>query len=1068
VTPEEEKGWQNIKPSAQVISEHYAKAKPAILANCQARFGTGPEIYWRSLVPHFTGWYKVTEDHHFMLRYPAEDTWETEILPQLLNGNPALYWTAQYFVPELQYAESEIGEKQVIDPETGNEKTKYYAKTALGDRPTTFYHSFFIDIDRQHDTDIHDQKVMHYLQEAVKFTAQFFINHGVTSFGTAFSGGGCYVEFAHELGVIGDPTEERLAEIKRKFDETDLVKVNAIRLEIMQLGFDIIVGDIAAAFFEKYPEAVKYVKFDALNHKSKGLVKTIFSFHKRYPYVVMPFDDPLNPEINFGKVMPPLPDEVYARGVNWLEYRGDINAMGELLASRRDAAIERLTKKPEHPTVYKFKIPEKQLKNTEFPPCVKNLLGKKDFSTSGGASRGLAFLANYLRFAGFTPKRAYKIFIKKAKDWHAETSNIFECWYYPKDDKCFIPSCKTINLPGAATGYPYLQFGGYGVCVPNEYCEACRSPITYKRGKKAIAYKETVAAKYEATIPLEYGGDVLGELRIKKFGNKIAVSVWKEGRCIVEEKSRNRGFYRAALAQKEIYGALKVQLGDDYADFVTKIGDEVERNLQEWVKLESEEPKEEEKITTFYELEDGRYLEEIVKDDVDVPEFILYNPDSDTWEIVPEYTDGGLKILPRQLVEYEAESLYIPNGLEEYGTLSDLYKECVTWALEQFDPVENLDVFKLCVRVALTSWIIRERMMNYGEKFAPIITARGPSETGKKRFLTVFRYLMYRSWYALKTQKVPSIARSIAPWHATPILDEADVYDSTEKNEFVQFMNSRADGAPIPRYNIDGHVPEYMLSFGHTVLAERAPASDDGYESRKMVYESDATVNPKDYDLIPPREWVERGKSLMRKLLLFRLRHLKGEIPTNLTIDGVSSFRVREALLLIQSLAEEDPEFITDIKEIAKKLQERIVVERASSIDGLVLNIVYSWLDDDGATVNKTRDAKGNVGFYVAKEFQETEDGRAITKTVPLTLQTVKKGLGDVMEASEIARRWRGLGQTIRPRLKIGGKYRRGVVLISNKRRFLKEIPKYVVDPDLRAVDEKLGEQQTFGEEVDD
>lgn len=138
-----------------------------------------------------------------------------------------------------------------------------------------------------------------------------------------------------------------------------------------------------------------------------------------------------------------------------------------------------------------------------------------------------------------------------------------------------------------------------------------------------------------------------------------------------------------------------------------------------------------------------------------------------------------------------------------------------SFALEEFDPVENRELFELVIYLALTSWIASERMADLIEKFIPIISARGGSETGKKRFLTVMRWLAYRAIYALKTTKVPTLFRYLAPWDGTLILDEADLSDSGENNDFVEFMNSRADGVPIPRYSSGKDMVEIFHSFGN-------------------------------------------------------------------------------------------------------------------------------------------------------------------------------------------------------------------------------------------------------------
>lgn len=454
-------------------------------------------------------------------------------------------------------------------------------------------------------------------------------------------------------------------------------------------------------------------------------------------------------------------------------------------------------------------------------------------------------------------------------------------------------------------------------------------------------------------------------------------------------------------------------------------------------------------------LDDGRYAEEILIDDEE--QFVVYDFAKDSWEYVKELKNNGDIIFPIPLVENQRESLVLADGVEEYGTLRELREEMLQFGLDEFDPVDNLELFELMVHMELISWIAKERMGKMAESFIPILAIRGPSETGKKRFLTIGRWLTYRSMYVLKTTKIPTLFRTLAPWEGTLILDEADLADSSERSEFIEFMNSRADGVPIPRYNAGAKEVEFFHSFGVSMVAERSSSVDDGYESRKMIFPSDSTMSPEKYSLLPPPEWIERGKILQRKLLLFRLRHLDGDVPTNLILEGIKGFRVRESLLLLQSLAEEDSGIIDNIAVIATKLEKRIILERSGSMEGLILNIIYNYLVDDKTHVSRYRD-----GIEVLFSFENREGEPYST---PLTLKTISKTIGEVMSSSEVARRWRGLGQGVRPRGRIDGRLYSGIIQVINTNRFLKEIGKYVVDVDYDEVGSRLRVQRTFGEE---
>jgi hypothetical protein len=487
------------------------------------------------------------------------------------------------------------------------------------------------------------------------------------------------------------------------------------------------------------------------------------------------------------------------------------------------------------------------------------------------------------------------------------------------------------------------------------------------------------------------------------------------------------------------YGCKKLQ--NECKDIVEKYCNECSKQEKEDLTI----------YASNFSVPGGKYLEEIIQDGIEC--FVLYDSNTNTWEIVNDYLYGDIPIKPFIIPDEMKEAVIFPNGVEEYGTLLELQKEMDSFALEEYDPVDNKDLYGLHVILCLTSWIAPPWQRNMAEKFIPILNARGSSETGKKRYLTVKRWLTYHSLYALKTMRVPTLFRAIAPLDGTLILDEADMNDSNLNAELVEFLNSRCDGVPIPRFSSDTKKVDWWKSFGLTIMATRQGFSDDGLESRCVVMPTATTDNPGNYHLIPPKEWVEKGKRLQRKLLLFRLRHMKGEMPTQLMLPNISSFRVRESLLIIQGLKDEDKTLMARVEYLAKELQERIIKERSASPEGLILNVIYNVLSDERTYLENH--GIGQIILTTVKKKKEmpdppeqTEDSseEIETNNYPLTLKNISKNLGEAFSPSVIAKMWRGLNQDTVSLKKIENKSYRGVILIKNIKRLDRIFPKYVVD----------------------
>ena len=447
------------------------------------------------------------------------------------------------------------------------------------------------------------------------------------------------------------------------------------------------------------------------------------------------------------------------------------------------------------------------------------------------------------------------------------------------------------------------------------------------------------------------------------------------------------------------------------------------------------------RLETSIELPDGRIAEEIATRDGEA--FVVYDPGTDTVTQATELCVGGAMIRPVPLDDKIRKTLTLADGVEEYSSTVSLLGEMEDLA-RIFDPVKETAMWKMWIRGGLTSWILGPIFAAPVEKYATIFRTPGTSESGKGRALTVCRYLFYRSMFFQKTHRVPSLFRAIDPWQGTLVLDEADVRDDSESADFIQFLNARATGSVIPRYSTEIDDNRYFVSFGNTILATRKAYTDDGVNSRTAPLSAEATT--KDVDLIPPKGWLERAMALQRKLLLWRLRHVarirRGELvlPTRLPLEGVRSFRVREAFLVLSTLAEEEPSLSADIRSIARELERRLVVERAASPTGLILSDVYGRLSDEWGPV------PDGTEFRVQRTWAEKDDkGEERRRVEVLTLGKLSEALGKAFSPSEIARFWRGLGQTTKAQDRVDGRRQKGIILVSDPARLEREFRKYVV-----------------------
>ncbi|HKN06447.1 MAG TPA: bifunctional DNA primase/polymerase [Thermoplasmata archaeon] len=460
------------------------------------------------------------------------------------------------------------------------------------------------------------------------------------------------------------------------------------------------------------------------------------------------------------------------------------------------------------------------------------------------------------------------------------------------------------------------------------------------------------------------------------------------------------------------------------------------------------------RFESFVELPDGRIAEEV--ETAAGAQFLVYDPRGGTATFAPEIQTEGQRLLPlplpRDPKQPTRKIVILPDATEEYGTLSALLGEMERLALKVYDPGKDLPVLKLWIAGALTSWIVGPVFGDSPERFAAIFPALGPSESGKGRLLTVARAFFYRPFYFFKTIRTPSLFRALSGWgDATLILNEADLKDTGEAAEFIEYLNSRADGSPITRYSADKDANQYFSSFGSTVLALRQPYSDDGFSSRSVPLHTETTS--RDLDLITPEEWWVEAAAVQRKLLLFRLRTIarirRGELTLATKVGlPVRSHRVKEIFLALASVARaEDPELLEQFVPVAHELERRLIVNRGSSKDGLILNAVYGFLSDP-----EWAPLPEGAAFRLEREYTRARRGAAGEADEPevthelLTLRRVGDSLAGAFSQSEIARVWREFGQGTLDRARVDGRRVHGVLLFTDPERLDKEFRRFVVD----------------------
>lgn len=335
-------------------------------------------------------------------------------------------------------------------------------------------------------------------------------------------------------------------------------------------------------------------------------------------------------------------------------------------------------------------------------------------------------------------------------------------------------------------------------------------------------------------------------------------------------------------------------------------------------------------------LDDGMIVDEIYRDGR--AQFLVWKDGKH--EFVNKFERDGVTFVPIDDALLQKDKILLPSGIEDYGNASKLLEDIVAFITRWVETDPTL--VRLCALQKMTEWLYEKVPV------LPIINPRGGADCGKTRMGNALWQISFRGMRADGVLSLSSLFRSAEKWHGTIYVNEADIEergrsDDNESSQLVKFYNSRYErGAAVWRTDKETLKTEVFDSYGPTILVTRKGFRDDALESRCLVVPMFGRTRT-DILLNLPPEFDEEGQHLRNCLEYFRLQNLvRFSNDFSLEFEGVST-RMNQILQPMASLAKAHlPGFFPQVASIAHDLSERIVEQRASSEDGLIVRAYFA------------------------------------------------------------------------------------------------------------------------------
>ena len=348
--------------------------------------------------------------------------------------------------------------------------------------------------------------------------------------------------------------------------------------------------------------------------------------------------------------------------------------------------------------------------------------------------------------------------------------------------------------------------------------------------------------------------------------------------------------------------------------------------------------------TSFF-ADDKIIIEQVYDKALNESHYVKYDSVTKQFDRIKEYEHNGKILKPIVGEELVEDVVILPTKATDYVD-EDVLDERIKNFIYKWLDVDKLFLYNAINNIKFYWLYDRFETVNY-------LRALGDTGTGKSRFMNTLGFISYKTMITTGATTVSPLFRMISKWGGTLMIDESDVKQSDETNDFIKLLNIGYEkNSKIMRCDTNNKEKiNFFKTYCPKILGTRKTFEDKATEARCVTTIMSQTSR-KDIPFNLNDTFYTEAEEIRQMLLYYRLTKFHSLDTTYFERPEIKNklYKYEPRIIQVNSpiinLFQNDEDKLKNFFSYLDIMQTRIKAERADSYDGWIVQAVANLITE--------------------------------------------------------------------------------------------------------------------------